>query len=376
MIERRRFVAAAALSPLIATAGMRRAHAAAEPILVGQSAALTGPQAAFGVEMNAGIKLYFSRVNAGEGIAGRKVELIAEDDQGREEMTANKTQVLIGRGAQALIGYTTRPCSVAGAGLADKAGIPFIAPFSGTPALYKNYRTTFTVRASYDEELQAIMDYFTTVGQDEIAFVYLNDAKSTNLPLVEAILKKKNLALKGHAGVDRTSADTKATVEAIAKVQPQAVAMLANNLPAASFIRGFREKMPGVPIAIVSFVDAEQLIRTLGPVASGVMFSQVVPPPTRRSRMVVEEFRKAWDRTYPQRTPSFTALEGYIGARALTEALKHTGPKAAPSNIVSGLEAVDAIDLGSHVIGYSHQRHNGSHYVNMMAAARSGGFVD
>jgi len=345
----------------------------AHPLDAPQSAALTGPQAAFGLEMNAGVKLYFSRVNAGDGVAGRKFELIAEDDQGREELTADKTQVLIGRGAQALIGYTTRPCSVAGAGLADKAGIPFIAPFSGTPALYKNYRTTFTVRASYDEELQAIMDYFTTVGQNEIAFVYLNDAKSTNLPLVEAILKRKGLALKAHAGVERTSGDTRATVEAIARAQPQAVAMLANNLPATSFIRGFREKMPGVPIAIVSFVDAEQLIRALGPVAAGVMFSQVVPPPTRRSRMVVEEFRKEWDKTYPTRTPSFTALEGYIGARALTEALKHTGPKAAPSNIVSGLEAVDAIDLGSHVIGYSRQRHNGSHYVNMMAAAKSGG---
>lgn len=376
MLERRRFVAAAALSPFIAAAPLRHAHAVAEPILVGQSAALTGPQSAFGVEMNAGIKVYFNRVNAGEGVAGRKLELIAEDDQGREEMTVEKTKLLVGRGAQALIGYTTRPCSVAGAGLADKAGIPFIAPFSGTPALYKNYRTTFTVRASYDEELQAIMDYFTTVGQNEIAFVYLNDAKTTNLPLVEAILKKKGLALKAHAGVERTSGDTKATVDAIVKAQPQAVAMLANNLPAASFIRGFREKMPGVPIAIVSFVDGEALIRTLGPVSSGVMFSQVVPPPTRRSRMVVEEFRKEWDKTYPQRTPSFTALEGYIGARALTEALKRTGPKAAPSTIVSGLEAVDVIDLGSHVIGYAHDRHNGSHYVNMMAAAKTGGFVD
>jgi branched-chain amino acid transport system substrate-binding protein len=252
-----------------------------------------------------------------------------------------------------------------------------VAPFSGTPALYKNYRTCFTVRASYDDELQAIMDYFTTVGQNEIAFVYLNDAKTTNLPLVENILKKKGLTLHAHAGVDRTSGDTGEAIKAIAAAQPQAVAMLANNLPAASFIKGFRALMPGTPIAIVSFIDAELLIRTLGPQQSvGLIFSQVVPPPTRRSRMVVEEFRREWDRTYPARTPSFTALEGYIGARALTEALKRMGPKAAPHSIVAGLESVELIDLGSHVIQYSHDRHNGSSYVDMMAASRGGGFVD
>ena len=368
-------MAAAAISPVLAATPVRFAHAAAEPILVGQSAALSGPQAAFGIEMNAGIKLYFDRVNAAEGIQGRRLELLAEDDLGREELTRDKTKLLVGRGVQALIGYTTRPCAVAGAALADAARLPFIAPFSGTPALYKNYKTTFTVRASYDEELQAILDYFVTVGQNKIAFVYLNDAKSTNLPLVEGILKKKGMTLHTHAGVERTSGDTMATVQAIVKSEPQAIAMLANNLPAASFIRDLRTQMPGTPIAIVSFIDAEQLIKTLGPLASGIMFSQVVPPPTRRSRMVVEEFRREWDRTY-KRAPSFTALEGYIGARALAEALKRTGPKAAPSSIVSGLEAVDMIDLGSHVIQYSHERHNGSNYVNMVAASRAGGFVD
>ena len=375
MIRRRRFVAAAALSPFLAAVPARTARAAAEPILVGQAAAMSGPQAAFGVEMSAGIKLYFDRVNAAEGIGGRKLELQSEDDQGKEDLTREKTRLLVGRGVQALIGYTTRPCAVAGAGLADAARIPFIAPFSGTPALYKNYKTTFTVRASYDEELQAIMDYFVTVGQKRIAFVYLNDAKSTNLPLAEGILKKKGLELHAHAGVERTSGETAATVQAIIKAEPQAVAMLANNLPAASFIRDFKAAMPGTPIAIVSFIDAEQLIKTLGPVANGVMFSQVVPPPTRRSRMVVEEFRREWDRTH-KRAPSFTALEGYIGARALAEALKRTGPKAAPSAIVSGLESVDMIDLGSHVIQYSRERHNGSNYVNMVAASRAGGFVD
>jgi ABC-type branched-subunit amino acid transport system substrate-binding protein len=376
MLRRRRFVAAAAVSPLLAAAPLRFARAAAEPILVGQSAALSGPQAAFGQEMSAGIRLYFDKVNAGDGVQGRRIELMSEDDQGKEDLTKEKTKVLVGRGAQALIGYTTRPCVVAGAGLADAAKIPFIAPFSGTPALYKNYKTTFTVRASYDEELQAIMDYFVTVGQSRIAFVYLNDAKGTNLPLVEAILKKKGLQLHTHAGVERTSGDTTATVDAIAKAEPQAVAMLANNLPAASFIRDFKARMPGTPIAIVSFIDAEQLIKTLGPVANGVMFSQVVPPPTRRSRMVVEEFRREWDKVHKARAPSFTALEGYIGARALAEALRRTGPKAAPSTIVGALESVDMIDLGSHVIQYSRERHNGSNYVNMVAASRAGGFVD
>src|SRR5215469_14176134 len=52
----------------------------ADTILLGQSAALTGPTAVLGKQMNAGALLYFDYINKQGGVFGRKIELKALDD--------------------------------------------------------------------------------------------------------------------------------------------------------------------------------------------------------------------------------------------------------------------------------------------------------
>jgi ABC-type branched-subunit amino acid transport system substrate-binding protein len=49
-------------------------------ILLGQSAAFTGPAAQLGIQMRNGIKAYFDFVNAKGGVHGRKLELKSLDD--------------------------------------------------------------------------------------------------------------------------------------------------------------------------------------------------------------------------------------------------------------------------------------------------------
>ena len=49
-------------------------------ILIGQSAALSGPAMELGTEMRAGALAYFHVVNAAGGVNGRKIELRSLDD--------------------------------------------------------------------------------------------------------------------------------------------------------------------------------------------------------------------------------------------------------------------------------------------------------
>ena len=63
------------------------AAAAADPgvtattILLGQSAAFTGPAQELGIEMRAGAMAYFQAVNAAGGVNGRKIELTLYRDR-------------------------------------------------------------------------------------------------------------------------------------------------------------------------------------------------------------------------------------------------------------------------------------------------------
>ncbi len=52
-------------------AGFHPAHAQDDRIVLGQSAAFTGPAAQLGVQFHAGAKLYFDQLNAQGGVGGR-----------------------------------------------------------------------------------------------------------------------------------------------------------------------------------------------------------------------------------------------------------------------------------------------------------------
>jgi ABC-type branched-subunit amino acid transport system substrate-binding protein len=107
----------AAIVSILAAAGLWLLPAAAaeegvgaDRILFGQSAALTGPAAELGLEMQRGILAAFGEANAAGGIAGRRIELITLDDRYEPEAAIANTEALIGEHEVfGLIGAVGRP---------------------------------------------------------------------------------------------------------------------------------------------------------------------------------------------------------------------------------------------------------------------------
>src|SRR5262245_32536343 len=64
-------------------------------VLLGQSAAFSGPAAQLGIQMNIGTKAYFDHVNAQGGVFGRKIEIKALDDRYEAILCAENTKKLI-----------------------------------------------------------------------------------------------------------------------------------------------------------------------------------------------------------------------------------------------------------------------------------------
>src|SRR6202162_106591 len=84
-------------------------------ILLGQSAAFSGPAAQLGIQMNLGTKAYFDHVNAQGGVYGRKIELKTRDDRYEANLCVENTKKFIDEDKVfALISYvgtpTTRRC--------------------------------------------------------------------------------------------------------------------------------------------------------------------------------------------------------------------------------------------------------------------------
>ncbi|MDP9109079.1 MAG: ABC transporter substrate-binding protein, partial [Pseudomonadota bacterium] len=106
------------VSLLASLAGLLAAPAAAETgvtdqkILLGQSAAFSGPAAQLGIQMHAGAKAYFDQLNAQGGVHGRKIEIVTADDKYEANLAAANTKKLIeDTGVFALFGYVGTPTS-------------------------------------------------------------------------------------------------------------------------------------------------------------------------------------------------------------------------------------------------------------------------
>ena len=84
----------------------------ADTILIGQSAALSGPAEQLGKEMKAGAEAYFTVINKAGGVNGRMIKLISVDDGYEPDKAAANTKKLITEDkVLALFGYVGTPTS-------------------------------------------------------------------------------------------------------------------------------------------------------------------------------------------------------------------------------------------------------------------------
>lgn len=343
-------------------------RAQALPIVIGQSAALSGPARALGMEFRLGAQLVFAALNERGGIAGRRVDLRSLDDGYEPERCAANTRELLGAGALALFGYIGTPTSLAALPLATEARVPFIAPFTGAEALRAPFnRYAFHVRASYFDETAEIIRQVTTLGKTRIGVFYQDDSYGkAGLEGVTRALKTHNLEPAGLGTVQRNTVDVDAAVKTLVAAQPEAIVQISAYRSCAAFVRAARKAGFGGVFYNVSFVGTKALADELGAEARGVVVSQVMPYPYSTARGVADEYLAAGRAAYGDKfMPNYSSIEGFIAARTLVEGLRRAGPRATPEALVNALEGLREFNLGGYFVDFSARKHTGSKFVEL-----------
>lgn len=365
MISRRRLLSAAAAS--VAAPAVLRAQTS-NRIVLGQSAALSGPAAQLGIQFQQGAKLWFEQVNAQGGIGGKLIELRALDDGYEPERCAANTQKLIAEDVHALFGYIGTPTALAALPLASRAQVPFIAPFTGALALREPFnRLVFHLRASYHDETALIVRQLTNLGLKKIAVFYQNDAYGkTGLDGVTQALDKLGLKPVAAATVERNSVDVAAAVRTINAAGPDAVVQISAYKSCAAYIRAARAAGYGGTFYNVSFVGTQALADELGKDGAGVVISQVVPSPYSPVRPIAREFAEAVRRAGGEMQANFSSMEGYLAARVVTEGLRRAGSRLGTRDgLVQGIEAIGSQNWGGFAVNFSPTQHVASSFVEL-----------
>jgi branched-chain amino acid transport system substrate-binding protein len=336
-------------------------------IILGQSAAFSGPAAQLGVQFYQGAKLHFDQANAQGGVGKRLIEIKNLDDGYEPDRCAENTRKLIGEDVLALFGYVGTPTSLAALPQVTKEKMPFIAPFTGAMALREPFnRYAFHLRASYNDETALMVKELATFGLTKVSVFYQNDAYGkAGLDGVTLALNDLKLKPHGLATVERNSVDVAAAAKQLVAAAPHVVVMVSAYKSCAAFIREALKAGYGGKFYNLSFVGTQALADELGKDGAGVVVTQVMPSPYNASRPISRDFAAAVKAAGGDAKANFSSMEGYLAAKLVVEGLKRAGPKVTRDSLVSGLESIGNQSFGGFSVSLSPTDHVASQFVEL-----------
>jgi len=306
--------------------------ASAKIVRIGGVAPLTGASATFGASTKNGCALAFKAVNDAGGIdiGGTKylISYIFEDDQGSPEIAANAFRKLIDQDeVVAIIGSVMSKCTLAGAPIAQDAGVPVISPTS------TNVTVTLTgdyiFRACYTDAFQgAVVASFSyndlKAKTAAVLFDNANDYTKGLAEVFKASFEKfggKVVAYESFTD-EQTTTDYSAQLTNIKAANPEVIFLAAYYAAAALEATQARGLGITVPFVGADGWDSSELTKLAGEAIVGGYFCNHYSP--EDPRPIVQNFVKKYAETYGQ-TPDALATLAYDAALILIDSLKRAG---------------------------------------------------
>lgn len=381
-------------------------NAATEPadsdIVLGMSAPFSGPSRGLGIELYRGARAYFDHVNAQGGIQGRHIRILALDDgYNPRPALLNTIRFMNDKSVLCLFGYVGTPTVTRVLPLlkaAEQDGKLLFFPFTGAqPQREPPYdQFVFNLRASYHQELSALVNRFSLTGLRRVAIFYQNDAYGrSGWDGLRRGLADHRLCIVSEATYRRgadASTSMREQVRIVMEGRPDAIVVVGSYLASAAFIRDARSMGVQVPIANISFSGSENLLRILKHMGSecgldltcDLVSTQVVPPYRDEQYEAVRLYRRLMDgkvplpevaeKGYVSPGLSDVGLEGFLDAVVMTRVLRRflADPQRSLIQAVEGVRNFDAgIDT---TISFGQGRHQGLSRV-YFTTVRDGRFV-
>lgn len=369
------------------------AHANGKEIVLGMSAAFSGPSRGVGVELWRGAQAYFDMLNAQGGIEGLPVRIrILDDAYDPERAIENAKELLEDDEVDALFSFVGTPTTTRVLPLLKLRDMRhgsrtlLFFPFTGAqPLRHEPYGSlVFNLRASYRDETRGLIENFTKIGRRRIGIFYQADAYGrSGWDGVRRAAERYDAEVVAEATYHRgddLQDDFMRQVDILRGAGADAVISVGAYSACAGFIRDARDAGWDVPIANVSFVGSENLLTLLvGLSEAGVrdytqnlVNSQVVPHYRDESLEAVREYRAAMKKYDPRPDPKIVdstytpvaegpvSFEGFLNAKLMAEILRRADDPMNVPDLRSAAVSVRGVDLGIDTsVSYSNRDHNG-----------------
>jgi ABC-type branched-subunit amino acid transport system substrate-binding protein len=242
----------------------------------------------------------------------------------------------------------------------------------------------FNIRASYRQEMGALVERFWALGARNLGVYSQADAYGrSGTDGVARALAQRGSKIAAETTYQRGAKfedNMSPAVNALRRASVDAVLCTGAYQGCGAFVRTARDLGWNVPIANVSFVGSDAMLKMLvqhGRAAGrdytrALVNKQVVPSYDDLTLPGVVEYRALMDKYNPSvpaalkddkyvaQPHNFISLEGYINAKVVAEALRRAGPSPTRVTFRLALESLKNFDLGiGALLSFGAERHQG-----------------
>lgn len=345
-------------------------------ILIGQVADFSGPLAGNVKEGTDAVRAYFDKVNKSGGVNGRKLVLQSLDDAYDPKKTVALAKTLIeSKNVLALIlGRGTANAEALMPLLLEKR-VPMVGFAGGSVAMHiPANRYFFNLRPPYRIEAERATGQLIAQGVTSIASVYTDDAFGRDAVVgINVGAANNNIRVTGTIALERGSSNVAPAITMIMAQKPGAVIAICVVKPCVALRKGLQAAGYLGTFLTLSNTSSNAFITELGDAGRGVIVTQVFPSPDSRAMSVSVEFQKLADEyKFPK---SYTAMEGYVYARVLVEAIKRSGANLSSESLTETLQSDKKFDLGGYLIAFGPNNRTGSQLVDLTIISKNGRFI-
>lgn len=309
----------------VAALGMLAAPAlAADKLVVGVQAPITGEYASEGQGIDNAARLVAEQVNAAGGVLGQQIEMVTCDDEGTAMKAAICAKELVSKGAKLVVGSYTSTCAEAAQKTYFNAGV--LQTSDGTSDTLTQHGYWTFLRNSFPNSAQAVFtaDYLVKHKKAK-RIVVLSDFSSYATGLADAVIaeiKKVGGNVVAYEKIKANSQNYTPVLTSIKGKNPDVIYF------SGYYSDGGQLRAQEVALGIkADFVagdanDNPDFAKLAGSAAAGAKIINV-PTPELLPYDIAKDFLKAYQAKYHEMPPSIYSLLNADGMRAIIHAYEH-----------------------------------------------------
>ncbi|HTR08486.1 MAG TPA: ABC transporter substrate-binding protein [Paraburkholderia sp.] len=301
-------LAPAGASLLAFSASASAAAAAGEPVWFGVSGPLTGPNAQYGAQWQAGFDLALDQINAEGGINGHPLRYVFEDSQSDPRQAVTIAQKFVADSRILIeLGDFSSPASMAASPIYQRAGLVQLGFTNSHPDFTKGGDYIWSPSVSQTDAQPLIADLAVKQGFKRVAVLYQNtDWGRASKDVFVKATNARGAQVVDADGYQPTDKDFRATLVRVRDTHPDALVLIAYYADGAQIVRQARESGIGLPVVAASSVYSPKFLELGGDAVNGVTTNTSFFPGDPRPE--VQRFVQGFKAKYHREPDAFNAF--------------------------------------------------------------------